>query len=266
MEPYVISGGKPGRDRLAVLSRILGPSTAAFLGRIGTRPGMRCLDVGCGGGDVTQELARRVGPTGQVIGIDRDAVIIQLAKREAEQAGLQQIEYRVGDACVCPAERAFDAVYARFLLSHLPRVQDGLSALWQATRPGGVLAVEDIDFTGHVCHPPCPAFDRYVVLYREVVHRRGGDADIGLKLPGMLANLGAEAVEVQTVQPVGLRGELKSLSSLTLENIAGAVTAEGLATAAEVAGLLDELRSAERNPRILLSLPRVFQVWGRRLA
>ena len=70
---YVIRGGIPGRERLRVLSRIVHESTTRLLDRVGFSSGMTCLDAGCGGGDVTLELARRVGPDGKVLGIDMDA-------------------------------------------------------------------------------------------------------------------------------------------------------------------------------------------------
>lgn len=262
-QSYVIRGGSAGRDRLAVLSRVLAPTTGSLLDLFGVREGMRCLDVGCGGGDVTRELARRVGPTGQVVGIDQDAAILELARQETEQAKLTQTEYRQGDARAVRGQ--FDLVYARFLLSHLPHPESVLATLAEAAREGGLVAVEDVEFAGHLCHPPCRAFTRYIELYREVVRRRGGDADLGPKVPAMMHALGLDPVEVRAVQPMGLRGEAKSLASLTLENIADALVAEALTTT-EVTDLLTELRQAERRPDTLMSLPRIFQVWGCRPA
>ena len=66
-----------------MVSQALEPSTAALLDGAGVREGMRCLDLGCGGGDVTLALARLVGPSGRVIGIDMDAVEIELAQQDA---------------------------------------------------------------------------------------------------------------------------------------------------------------------------------------
>ena len=72
MEPYVIRGGQQGYERLKVLARAHWPGTSALLERVVLHPGMRCLDLGCGGGDVTLELARLIGPDGHVTGIDMD--------------------------------------------------------------------------------------------------------------------------------------------------------------------------------------------------
>ena len=69
---YVISGGVNGRERLRVLAEITRPATIELFQKAGVRPGLLCLDVGCGGGDVTIDLGRLVGKDGSVTGIDID--------------------------------------------------------------------------------------------------------------------------------------------------------------------------------------------------
>ncbi|MCG8545587.1 MAG: methyltransferase domain-containing protein, partial [Alphaproteobacteria bacterium] len=82
-ESYAIAGGEAGRERLRVVARVFGPGTANLLDAAGVGEGMACLDVGSGGGDVSRELARRVGPTGSVLGIDLDTVKVDIARKEA---------------------------------------------------------------------------------------------------------------------------------------------------------------------------------------
>lgn len=84
---YVIRGGIEGRERLRILSRVMEPSTKALLDRLGLRDGSICADVGCGGGDVSLELARRVAPTGHVIAFDIDQAKLDLARAEAKTSG-----------------------------------------------------------------------------------------------------------------------------------------------------------------------------------
>ena len=76
---YVIRGGLEGRERLRVLARVMSPTTSSLLDRIGIAPDSRCLDLGCGGGDVTVSLAARV-PRGVVVGVDFDDAKIDLAR------------------------------------------------------------------------------------------------------------------------------------------------------------------------------------------
>src|SRR5262245_46074944 len=146
---YVIRGGMHGRERLRVLAEEYGPSTRALLERAGVSAGTSCLDVGCGGGDVTLELARMVGPSGRVVGVDFDAAKIEIARREAAQQGLSNVTFEVRDVATWEPDVPFDLVSARFLLTHLRDPASLLAALFRHLRPHGVIAVEDIDFRGH---------------------------------------------------------------------------------------------------------------------
>jgi SAM-dependent methyltransferase len=210
-------------------------------------------------------LAGFVGAAGKVTGADIDGAKLEIAVREAQALGLRNVEFEqlaVEDL----AGAQHDLVYARFLLTHLPDPLAAARSLWGVTRPGGLVVVEDVDFAGHFCHPECPAFSRYVELYQQVVRRRGGDPTIGPRLPTLLRAAGCQGIQVQVVQPAGMEGEVKLVAGLTLENIAGAILAEGLAARPQIDALLSELHAFAADSSTLMSLPRVFQVWGRRPA
>ena len=134
----------------------------------------------------------------------------------------------------------------------------------KACKPKGLIVIEDIDLSGSFCHPYCAAYERYTKLYQEAAYRRGGDPNIGLKLPGMLRQAGAQEVQVRVVQPVHLEGEGKLIASVTMERIAGSLISEGLATQEEVNKIINGLNAAAADTAVLMSLPRVFQTWGRR--
>ena len=82
---YAICGGKDGKNRLDLLARVLLPTTAQLLDRVGLSRGMECLDVGCGGGHVALLMAGIVGPQGRVVGTDADTEILALARKDAIQ-------------------------------------------------------------------------------------------------------------------------------------------------------------------------------------
>jgi SAM-dependent methyltransferase len=261
---YVIQGGVEGRERLRILARVMQPTTRSLFDRVRIDAAMACLDVGCGGGDVTLELARRVGPGGRVVGWDIDETKLELARREAGEQGVGNVDFRLSDIGHGEVERQFDAVYARFLLTHLKDPAGALAGMRQMLRPGGVAIVEDIDCTGCFCHPPAAAFLRYVELYTQVVRRRGGDANIGPRLPGLLLDAGFEGIQMNVVQPAGIDGEVKLINPITMEAIADSVLSEGLATRDEIDKVVAELYELARDPRTVVSLPRVVQTWGYR--
>jgi ubiquinone/menaquinone biosynthesis C-methylase UbiE len=261
---YAIRGGVEGRERLRVLSRVMRPTTTSLLGRLGLRDGHVCADVGCGGGDVALEMARRVAPTGKVLGLDFDQTKLELARAEAKEQGIENVEFSSIDVRQAIDVPPLDVVYARFLLTHLADPAGVLRAMHQVIRPDGVVAVEDIDFGGYFTHPESAAFKRYQELYCAIVKRRGGDPFIGRRLPELLRQSGFNDVDVCVVQPMALAGETKLMNALTMENIAGAVLEDGLATESEIAELVAELHAFAADPTTLAGTPQVVQAWGRR--
>jgi len=258
---YVIRGGVQGRERLRLLSDVMGPPTRALLARVGVPAGASCLDVGCGGGDVTVELARAAGPSGRVLGVDLDEVALDLARRENERE--TNVRFEAHDLTTWEPMESFDVVYARFLLTHLADPGRLLATLRRHLRPGGVMVVEDVDFRGHLAEPPCPALDRFVALYTASVRKRGADPNIGPRLPRLLGDAGFADVGVALAHPVAMQGGIKLLTCITLESIADAVLADGFATAGALQATIDELAAFARDPQTVHAGPRIFQAWGR---
>ena len=116
---YAIRGGKEGKKRLDLLARVMLPTTMQLIHRVGLTSGMKCLDVGCGGGHVAISMARVVGSEGRVLGTDTDAEILALAREDAEAAQVTNVQFQQQDACARLWHEEFDVAYARFLLSHL---------------------------------------------------------------------------------------------------------------------------------------------------
>lgn len=263
---YVIRGGIEGRERLRILARVMHAGSTSLFDRVGVRDGLVCLDVGCGGGDATLELARRVAPNGKAVGADIDETKLALAREEARQQGVTNIEYRLSDARELTAAPEFDVVYSRFLLTHLSDPENAVGAFSRLVRPGGFVALEDIDFSGHFTYPESKAFQRFHELYCAVVRRRGGDPNIGPRLPLFLRSCGLEDIGVSVVQPIGTHGEVKLINPLTMENIAETVLADGLATSGEIDDVVRELYDFAADENTVAGVPRVVQAWGRRPA
>jgi SAM-dependent methyltransferase len=262
---YIMRGGTEGRERLRLLSRVLAPATRSLFDRTALRPGLNCLDVGTGGGDVAREMARRVAPSGRVVGIDIDEDGLAIGRAEAAASGIANLAFVRHDATLGPVEpAAFDLVHARFLLSHLRDPAGALAAMAASLAPGGLLLLQDVDFAGHLCWPPAPAHDRYLALYVAAATARGVDPGIGLKLPAMLAGLGLAGVDLAVAQPAAMMGEVKRMAPVTLAMVADTVIGQGLATPAEIEALIGELEALAADDRTVIGLPRIIQCWGRK--
>ena len=259
---YVIRGGVEGRERLRVLSRVMQSTTLACLARAGIKEEMACLEVGCGGGDVAFDMARLVGPAGRVVGTDIDETELELGRREAAGLQLNNVEFRVSDITQSTFAAEFDLAHARFVLTHLADPARALANMRGALRPGGVMLVEDIDFRGHFAYPESAALAHYVELYSEIVRRKGADPNIGPRVPSLLTDAGFENVQMDVVQLAGLVGEVKLITPITMQSIGPAVIAAGLASEAEVAGLVAELFEYAHTPGTIGCLPRMVRAWG----
>lgn len=262
---YVIRGGEAGKARLHVIGDALWPTTAAvLLDRAGIGPGVNCLDLGCGGGDASLAMARLVQPAGRVVGIDMDAAKVDLARADAAEQNLSNVDFRVGDAASLDAEAEYDIVYARLLLTHVEKPDAVLGRMVAAVKPGGTVVVEDLDHTAVFSYPACPELDRYVTLYNDIARGRGGDPAIGPRLPGMFRRAALVDLRVGVVQPVFMDGDAKNIHQLTLENVREPIIAARLATSEVLDSLRAGMDSFAAEPDTMISFPRIFQVSGRR--
>jgi ubiquinone/menaquinone biosynthesis C-methylase UbiE len=142
------------------------------------RPGQSLLDVGCGPGTLTVDLARRVAG-GRAVGIDRSAEVLAEASAHAASAGID-VEFRTGDAyALAFPDASFDVVHAHQVLQHLTDPSRALREMRRVLRPGGVVAVRESDYACFAWAPADARLDRWLSLYRAVARRNGAEPDAG---------------------------------------------------------------------------------------
>ncbi len=146
------------------------------------RAGMRLLDVGCGPGTITLDLARIVSP-GTVVGVDAVDAILDGARAEATAAGADNVIFRVADGMALPFEDAsFDVVHAHQVLQHVPDPVGMLREMRRVCRPGGVVAARDSDYAAMTWHPRDPALTDWLAVYEATARASGGEPDAGRRL------------------------------------------------------------------------------------
>jgi len=118
-----------------------------YLGLLNISVGERVLDVGCGSGAVTREIARRVGRAGRAVGLDPSPALLAVARELAHETGLgDRVEFREGDALRLPfPDRSFDVAVCVTVLSHVPKGETAIPELVRVLRSGGRLGVFDLD-------------------------------------------------------------------------------------------------------------------------
>ncbi len=146
------------------------------------RPGLDLLDLGCGPGTITLDLAARVSP-GRVLGIDSSAEVIEKA-RGLGTGRATSAEFAVGDAYALGLpDASVDVVHAHQILQHLSEPVAAVVEAARVLRPDGILAVRDSDYAGFFWAPENSGLDRWLELYHQLTARNRVDADAGRHLP-----------------------------------------------------------------------------------
>jgi SAM-dependent methyltransferase len=146
------------------------------------RSGASLLDVGCGPGTITVDLARRVAP-GRVTAVEVTQDALELARAYAGEQGQDNIDFVVADVHALDLpDDAFDVVHAHQVLQHVADPVRALAEMRRVCRPGGVVGARDGDYAGFTWYPQVPELDEWLDLYRRAASANGGEPDAGRRL------------------------------------------------------------------------------------
>jgi ubiquinone/menaquinone biosynthesis C-methylase UbiE len=221
------------------------------------QPGASVLDLGCGTGDDVQELARRVGPSGWVVGVDRSETVIAEARDRVQGTSLP-VAFQVADAYALPfPDATFDACRADRVFHHLEHPCQAFGELLRVVRPGGRILLFDPDFETAIVDAPDRALTRRLLNFYCDGYQDGW---MGRRLPGLFRELGLTEIIVEPVQ-VLLTDLAQANVVLALESTVVRATASGLVDGVEGATWLDALRTASEQGRFFAAIT-AFMVMG----
>jgi SAM-dependent methyltransferase len=256
---YALRTGAAGVERMNLLAGAFAPATREVLCRAGVAPGMRAVDVGCGPGAVTALLAELVSPAGAVTGVDGSAAQLELARARVPPH-VELVEADVRDTGL--PRGAFDLVFCRFVLMHLPDPGAAMEELVALARPGGMVVCVEPVFTIHIAEPPLRALARMAELMMALGALRGQDWCFGLRLPGLLADGDVADPVITLTAPASLTAPFKRVNALNLVEARPALVDAGLATEAELERAIAELEAAAADRRQLIGLAGSLHAYG----
>ncbi|MEI2732844.1 MAG: methyltransferase domain-containing protein [Dermatophilaceae bacterium] len=176
-------------------TRTVSDSAAYLLPHLG--PGLRVLDVGCGPGSITLDLAEAVGPTGQVVGIDVSEQVLDLARRAAAARADTRTRWIRGDVGHLPVEPdSADVVHAHQVLQHLTDPVGAIREMARVARPGGLLALREVDMAATTWWPASAGLSAWLEGYRTIAMGNGTTPDAGRRLLAWAHAAGLCDVEV----------------------------------------------------------------------
>ncbi len=198
---YILGTHDEEIERLGLQHGVWRPKVLDAWKRAGFTVGQKILDVGCGPGYASLDLAEIVGPSGKVYALDRSRRFLDALEATHRQRGLENItilELDLDEAEL-PSVNA-DAAWCRWVFAFVKRPRDLLKRIGGALKPGGVLVVHEyFDYSTWQFAPRSPEHAEFVRLVMESWRASGGEPDIGLSLPGWLNELG---FELKTLNPI----------------------------------------------------------------
>jgi 2-polyprenyl-3-methyl-5-hydroxy-6-metoxy-1,4-benzoquinol methylase len=245
------------RERLAALEGRQDPGTIRHLETLGVGDGWQCLEIGGGGGSMTEWLCRHVGSTGRVLATD-------INTRFLEALDFGNLEVRVHNIVEDELEHAaFDLVHARAVLFHLPQRQTALERMVLALKPGGALLVEEPDYISCVADPRAGESTCNLFLKMWAAAQAGTAVDFyyGRRLYADVCALGMVDVESEGRLSMGRGGSLSAqFQRLSVTQTQDRLLGTGQLNPEE----LDTLLSLFDDPNFVWMGGVLMAVWGRR--
>jgi SAM-dependent methyltransferase len=198
---YVLGTHDEEVERLGLQHRVWRPRAIAAWQRAGFTVGQTLMDLGCGPGHASIDMAEMVGPQGHIVAIDRSRRFLDSLAARAQGRGLANIEtFELDlDEAALPVLEA-DGAWGRWVLAFLRHPRELLARVHGTLRPGGALVLHEyVHYETWRMAPRCPALEEFVGLVVESWHDSGGEPDVGLELPRWLETLG---FEIQHLEPV----------------------------------------------------------------
>jgi 2-polyprenyl-3-methyl-5-hydroxy-6-metoxy-1,4-benzoquinol methylase len=200
---YVLGHDERELQRLTRQAALIEPITRGFLLEAGIVAGMTVLDVGTGVGDVAFLLAEMVGPTGSVVGVDRSPAAVAAALERGKARTVANVSFEVANLGQLTFDTGFDAVVGRYVLQFQPDPAAILGRLAACTRPGGIIAFHEIDWSDFRSWPQVAAWERVRKVITESLTAAGASARAGTELASVFADAGLGTPELRMAAIIG---------------------------------------------------------------
>ena len=226
---YVLGNTEAEHRRLTRQAALYDPLTERLFREAGIGPGQRVLDLGSGAGDVAMLVARLVGPSGEVVGVERHPGSIAHARARAAEAGLSNVTFRQGDVSEIPTSEPFDAAVGRFILMFLPDPVASVRSLAQLVRPGGVIAFNEPSWIAWLkLSAKFPLCSRAVSLLHEAFLTAGANTEMGPALSRVFQEAGLPAPTTRMEMPLGDNEECALWLFDTLKSVYAQIERSGI--------------------------------------
>jgi SAM-dependent methyltransferase len=263
-DQYLLGATSGETQRLQTQGRLFAESSGRLLRLAGIQPGMRVLDIGCGAGDVTMQIASIVGESGQVTGVDTDAALLAVARERAKDGGLGNVIFEHADVPHISLDGHVDAIAGRMVLVHLDNPAAALSKMRRLLRPGGVMTFQEVRLSSLRSIPPVPLLAQCLEWSLQAFHASGRDPDTGQRLLSIFGDAGLPVPQMMAAIPTARGPAGYALAAGSVVSLLPVLEKANITTREEVDPdtLAQRLWEQARADDALLILPELIGAWA----
>jgi ubiquinone/menaquinone biosynthesis C-methylase UbiE len=226
------------------------------------KPTDHILDVGCGPGTITADLAA-LTPQGKVIGIDAVESVIQQATEFAASRNLKNVVFQKVDANVLPFDdNTFDIVHCHQVLQHVKNPVDILKEMRRVTKPGGIVAAREADYITFAWYPEPPELSRWMELYQKVARANGGEPNAGRYCHVWAREAGFEIEAIEATWDVWRYSGVRALQfgrswagRILQQGFSATAEREGFAIRQEIEGISEAWKVWGEDEQAFIAIP-----------
>lgn len=263
---YPLGGTSTERDRLLSQAEQYESTANWLLDQIGIQPGWRAVDIGCGPIGILNLLSRRVGPRGRVVGIEREPRFVEMARTEIAKRSLGNVTMVQADGLNTGLEKgSFDLVHERLVLINVSEREAFLTEMLSLLRPGGIIALEDVDNVSWICQPAHTSWDVLLNAFHTVFHAGGGDGFVGRRLPVLLHAAGIQNIQIKVTVETPPLGDYRRTHLISLiDSVRDKIIAGGVLDEAKLNEHREALAQHLKDPATIVIDKLLVQCWGQK--
>jgi SAM-dependent methyltransferase len=268
-DDYVLGTDGDEVARLGLQHRVWRSRMLEAFVRAGISAGSRVIDVGAGPGHATMDLAELVGPSGEVLAVERSAAFLAHVSDAAARRGFANIRTRRADLGVDALDASgFDAAWCRWVACLVPSPAMLVESLAASLRPGGVAVFHEYaNYAAWRLVPSRPSFDAFVAEVIASWRASGGEPDVAVALPSLLAAAGFSLRRARPLVFAVRPGDFAWQWPATfLKSGARRLRDLGRVDDAWLAEVLREFDAAERDGSTIMITPLVLELIATRRA
>lgn len=261
---YIMGRTTAEYQRLRSQARAWEPVTRSLLGQMDLHPGMSCLDVGCGPGEVMRILGEIAGPTGKVVGLDVDGGLGREALGVLQATSPSRFAFIEGDVKTLDEipDAPFDVTYTRITLMHNEDPAGVLRKMYAWTKPGGYIVAQEYDLCSLIVHPDWPGMPELDKVIQGVYEKAGRDRFLGRKLPAFFASAGIGQPDgYEAASLVGPFSRYGPMCQATYASLLPAALKLGVTTEADSEAYFRDVETAMGESKYTVFFPLLVGVW-----